>query len=118
MSFGFAEEAVIDKDAGKLGTDCLLEEDGEDGGIDSTGQTAKDLIITDERTDSFTLAFEEFSHSPCAGALAYFIEEIAKDVDPVRRVGNFGMKLDADERDGSVLNGGAEACSGNGEDTK
>ncbi len=115
LAFVFSEEAVVDEDAGELGADGFVEECGEDGGIDATGEAADDVGGADLLADGIDGGVYEVAHFPGAIGVADAVEEVFEDLRAVGGVGDFGVELDADEGFGFVGGGGEGAGGGGGE---
>jgi hypothetical protein len=63
LEFVFAQDAVVDEDAGELAADGLVDEHGGDGGIDAAGETADDVARADLLADPSTVVSMK-----CAGS--------------------------------------------------
>ena len=90
-----AQEAVVDKDAGELVTDRLVDEGGCHGGIDPSAQAQNDTAITDLIADLGADALNEGTHGPVALAAANAVKEVLEDCLAPGGVVHLGMKLHA-----------------------
>ena len=97
------QQAVIDEHAGELIADCLVDEGGGDGRVDSTGQAADDLAIADLGPDVIDRPLDDRDVGPGRAGAGRFVQEVLEDLLTSRRVGHFGMELDAVEPAGRVL---------------
>jgi len=64
VAFFFAEEAVVDEDAGELVADGFVEEGGDDGGIDPAGEATDDAFVADGFFDFLGGFVGEVGHFP------------------------------------------------------
>ena len=108
-----AEEAVVNKDAGELRADGLVQQRGNDGGIHATRKPAQHAVFADAGSDRLDGRFEIVGHAPVAGAAADFVEEVFDDVGTLRGVCNFGVELHAVEGEGFGA-GGRLSCDAHG----
>ncbi len=118
LAFVFSEEAVVDEDAFELLADGFVEECGEDGGIDATGETADDGVApprADLFADGVDGVVDDVGHLPGAVGFADAVEEVFDDLRAVGGVGDFWVELDGVEGLGGVAHGGHGAGGGGGE---
>ena len=112
--FLFPKEAVVDEDAGQLITDRPLQKSCHHAAVHAAGEAADHPVVSHLLSDPIALGVEKLAHSPVAGAAADAEQEVAENVHAVRRVGDFGMELNApdraftmpDRREGTGLRGG------------
>ena len=90
-----AQEAVVNKDAGELVTDRLVNERGRHGGIDPSAQAQNDTAITDLIADLGADALNEGTHGPVALTAANAVKEVLEDCLAPGGVVHLGMKLHA-----------------------
>ena len=104
-----AQQAVVHEDADELVADGLVEQGGDDGGIDAAGEAADDLGVAHLLADALDGLADEVAHLPVAGAAADAVEEVLEHLRAAGRVGDFGVELDAEEFLVRVADGGIGA---------
>ena len=65
--------------------------------IDAAAQPEHDFLVADLSPDARASFFDERAHRPIHGAMADVKDKILQDLFAARRVGDFGMKLQADK---------------------
>jgi len=120
LKFVFAQDAVIDEDAGELRADCFVDQHGRDRGIDSAGEAADDVPGADLLADGGDGGLDEVGRSPVAAGGADIEDEISNQLRTKRGVVNFGMELDGpnfarfvgDSGEGVLTDGDAAEAGG------
>ena len=100
FGFALAQQAVVDEDARHLRADRLQQQRRRHRRIDAAGQAADDAMVADALAQLGHGLFDERADLPDARAAADVVEEVAQDLAAVRRVADFGMKLQADRSAG------------------
>ena len=90
-----AQQAGIDKDAGQLVADRLVQQRRRDRGIDPARQAADDIAVADLVADAVERLGAEQRHRPIAAAAGDLVGEIAQQFRALRRVRDLGMKQHA-----------------------
>ncbi len=62
------------------------------------------LFLADLAADLFDSLFDVMPHRPMSSAPANLVDKIGDDFPAARRVGNFGMKLEAEKFPGAIFN--------------
>jgi len=95
-SFGFftAQKSVIDKDAGKLVTNSLVDEGGDYCRINASGESTDDFTPAYLFFDSGQAILDEVAYCPVSLAATYSVGEILEDSLPLRGVGYLRVKLE------------------------
>ena len=93
FAFAEPEKSVIDKHAGELIADRLVDQHRRDGGIDAARQPADHPALADLTADFFDRLILECAHRPVAGTAGDVADEVAQDGGAVRRVHHFKMEL-------------------------
>lgn len=109
LAFVFAQESVVDEDAGQLVTDGFGDEGGHHGGIDATGEPADDAIGPDDIADALFLLFDERADLPCPVAAADFANEIGQQLSAEFGVSDFGVELEPEDLSVAMSDGGIGA---------
>src|SRR5262249_49937788 len=106
--FGFAgaKHAVVDKNAGELVANGLVNQGGGHTGIHPAAQAEYDVTGADLRPDFFDRLLDVVAHGPVFATAANFVDEIGKELLAARRVRHLGMKLHAKDFLPAVLDGG------------
>ncbi len=99
-------QTVIDEDAGELIADRLMDEDGGDGGIDAAGKAADHPPLADLLADLRDRAILEGGHGPVTGKARNAVDEIGEEPRAIRRMGDFGVELNAVEFPALIGDGG------------
>ena len=97
LPFIFSEQPVVDKNADQLFADRLVQQGGDDGGINPATESADHGTGTNLFANEFDGSIHERSHRPRTFAFADFVEEIMEDQFTARRMRDFRMKLHAVE---------------------
>ena len=92
----FAEEAVVDEDAGELVADGFVDERRGDGGVDAAGEGADDAAVADLGADAGDGVGDEVAGGPVGREAADAEEEVLEEGLAVGRVDDFGVELDAE----------------------
>ena len=91
--FTRAQQTVVNKNAGKLVADGLVQKRRDNRRIDSTAQTQHHFFFADLLPDARARFFNERPHRPIHGAVADMKDEVLQDLFASRRVRDFRMKL-------------------------
>ncbi len=106
LDFSGSHESVIHKNAREAVADGFVKDGCRDGTINATGESADDTFITPDATaDALDRICKKIAQSPVALALTDVVEKIAQDHIALGRMGDFGVKLQADEGAGFVFDG-------------
>ncbi len=100
------QQAGIDKDAGQLVADRLVQQRRRDRGIDAAGQAAHDVTPSDLAADLVDRLAAEQRHRPVAAAARYVVREVAQQLTALRRVDDLGMEQHAVKPALVIGNGG------------
>ena len=92
-TFIHAEKSGIDKDTGQLCADCLVDQCGNDNGVDATGEATDDLFVADLLTDCCDGIVDEGAHGPETLGTTNVVEEVTEHIHSPRSVGNFNVNL-------------------------
>ena len=87
------QQTCVDEDAGEAIADRARDERSGDGRVDPAGKRADRATVADPVADLGDGLFDERGGCPVAGRTADAVEEVAKDLRAVRRVGDLRMKL-------------------------
>ncbi len=109
-----AQQAGVDKDAGELFADRLVDQHRGDRGVDPAGETADHPPLADLGADGADRFGAERGHGPVAGEARDAVGEVAQDHGAAGRVSDLGVELDAidpprlvgDRREGRAGGGG------------
>src|SRR5437763_14132392 len=93
FSLAGAYAASIDEDAGKLVANGLVNTQGRDSGIDTTGEPAYDPLLAYTLPYLLNGLFNHRTGSPAGFASTDAEEEVAYDLFSLRRMGYFRMEL-------------------------
>ena len=93
LGFVFAQEPVVDEDAGELVADRLVQERRGDRRIDPAAQAEHDFLVAHLPPHARAGLVDERAHRPIHRAVADAEDEILDDLLAARRVRHFGMKL-------------------------
>ena len=95
--FGFAgaQQAGVDKDAGQLVADRLVQQRRGDRGIDPARQPADDIAVPDPFANPFDRIGAEQGHRPVAAAARHLVGEVVQQFRPLRGMRHLGMKQKA-----------------------
>ena len=102
----FAQKAVVDKNAGKLLADRLVQESGRNGGIDPAGETEEDAGFANLGPDVGHRVGDKILGGPVLLRTANPDQEIADHVHAAFGVENLRMKLNAVEAAFRILYAG------------
>ena len=100
-----AKKTRINKNAGQLFANRLMDQDGGDRGIHPARQAANHLALADLGADLVDHFAPERGHGPVTAKTGYAMGEIAQDLRALGRMGNLGMELDAIKAAGLIGNG-------------
>jgi hypothetical protein len=105
---------VVDEHAGEIVADGFVDQGCDHRRVDAAGETEDDFAVTDLIADISDSLFDEFIHSPTAGASALFGAEF----DSLLCAEFFACEIEGGELEGSKLFFcfGAFRCSGIGTD--
>src|SRR5579885_861886 len=106
-----AQQTGIDEDAGELIANCAMDEQGRDRGVDAAGKSADDPLRADAAANLFDGLFDGGLCGPVAFAAADAKEEVADDIFALRRVRDFGMKLQPNDASRAAYSGDRIAFS-------
>ncbi len=112
LFFVLAQQAVVDQDATELRADGPVQEGRDDRRIDPARQAANHPIGPDAATNLLDRLLGKIAEPPRAVALANVGQEIGQHRFAQRRVGHFGMELQAVDRQAAVLDGRDRAGGG------
>ncbi len=102
----FAEDAVVDEDAGELVSDGAVDEDGGDGGVNAAGESADDAAVADFFADGGDGFVDEALRRPVGVEAADVEDEVAQDGGSLPGVVDFGMELDGVVAARGIFEGG------------
>ena len=88
-----AEQAVVDEDAGEVGADGAVEQDGGHGGVDATGKAEDHAVVADLRAKLGHRGIDERVGTPGAGASADAEHEVGEETRPVGGMIHLGVEL-------------------------
>ena len=111
----FAEEAVVDEDAGELLADGAVDEGCGDGAVDAAGEAEDDVGVADGLADGGGLGLDEGGHGPVSAAGADAAAEVGDEGGAVGGVDDLGVELDAEEGAVADLDGGELGVVGDGD---
>ncbi len=117
-AFTEAQQAVIDKHAGELVVDRLMDQHGRDGGVDAARQAADHPAGADLAADFLDRLVPERPHGPVAGAARDVAHEIAQQRGAVGRMRHFEMELGGVEFALLVRDRGDRRVGGRGDGVK
>ena len=106
LKFVFAQDSVVDEDAGELVADGAMDEDGSDGGIDAAGESADHAAVADLFADGFDGFVDEALRRPVGSESADVEDEVAQDDRSLPRMVDFGMELHGVELARRIFEGG------------
>ena len=109
-----AQQAIVDKDAGELLPDGLVEQGGGHAGINTPAQSENDPFRPNLVFDFLHRLVNEMPHGPMLAAAADAVDEIGNDFPPARSVDDLGMKLESEKSPVPVLDGGELRVVGGG----
>ena len=89
------QQAGIDKDAGQLVADRLVEQGRRYRGIDTAGETADNPVFTNLAADLVDRLAAEQRHRPVAVAAGDPVREAVQQLSALRRVHDLGMEQHA-----------------------
>ena len=96
------QQAGVDKDAGQLVADRLVQQNRSDRGIDPAGKTAHHVTPSDLTADLVDRVVAEQRHRPVAAAPGNLVREIAEQMRALRRVHDLGVEQHAVKPTGIV----------------
>ena len=108
----FAEEAVVDEDAGQALAHGPVDDQGGDERIDAAAQAAENAPAAGGLADFGGFSFDERAHVPIGNQAGDFEEKIGQDLEAFLRVDDFGMELDAVEIALRILDHGRPGVAG------
>src|SRR5690606_11643924 len=106
FAFAFAQQTVVDEDAGELLADGLVYQRGGYRGIDTAGQPEDDARLADRFADLFHRMLDVILRGPVLRRAADVEQVIANDLGAALGVENLRVKLDAVEITLAVLDDG------------
>src|SRR5579864_8982498 len=110
LEFVFAQDAVVDKDAGEAGFGAVahraVDEHGGDRRVDASREGADRTTVADLFADLFDGGIDEVLSGPGGLGSAKIEREVAQDVFASGRVVDFGMELHGPHAARGVLDGG------------
>ena len=98
----FAQQAVVDEDAGQAVADGPVDQHRGDRGVHPAGQGADDLAVAHLLPDVLGGGLDEGGHGPQRIELADAEQEVAEDLLAPGRVMHFGMELHPVQPPGEV----------------
>src|SRR6516225_1703498 len=90
-----AQQAGVDKDAGQLVADRLVQQHRRDGGIDPAREAADDISIADLTTNFVVRLGAKPRHCPVAAAARNLMSEVAQQLGALGGMCHLGMKKGA-----------------------
>src|SRR6516165_2174576 len=87
-----AQQAGVDKDAGQLVADRLVQQHRRDGGIDPAREAADDISIADLTTNFVDRLGAKPRHCPVAAAARKLMSEVAQQLGALGSMCNLGME--------------------------
>ena len=99
-----AQQAVVDKNAGELGSDCLVQQSRRHARVHPAAQAEHHVLLPDLGADFLHGLLEVAAHGPAFAAPANPVDKVGDDFAAARRVHDLGMKLQAEKFLGAVLN--------------
>ena len=105
LRLAFAQEPVVDEDAGELAADRLVYEQRRDRGVDAARERAEDALRADRSSDAGDLLLDDRGGRPCRRRGGHLVQEVLEDLLPVRRVHDLGMELHAVQPPFAILEG-------------
>jgi len=90
----FAQDAVVDEDAGEAVTNGAGDQHGGNAGIDAAGEAADGVAVADLGADSVDRGLDEVLGCPVRFGAADIEHEVAEQFHALARVGDFRVKLD------------------------
>ena len=115
LGFAEAEQPVVDKDAGQLVADRLVDQHRRHRRIDAAGEAADHFLPADLGADFLDRLLLEGAHGPVAMTPGDFAHEVAQDGGAMRGVYHFKMKLHGIEAPRIVADGGHRRVRRNAE---
>src|SRR5262249_42138319 len=103
--FASSQNAVIDKDTGKLRPDRFVEQRGGYARIHPATQSKDHSFFPDLGPEILDRLFDVISHRPVLAAPANFMNKIGNDLFAARCMRHFGVELKPEEFSRSVFNG-------------
>ena len=100
--FAETEEPVIDKYAGELFADGFVYEDSCNGGVNTAGKGADDIVIAYLFADVFHSDINVVAHGPSALAFADAEQEVFQHLCAFGGMNHFRMELNAEEAAGFI----------------
>ncbi|OPY12022.1 MAG: hypothetical protein A4E69_02474 [Syntrophus sp. PtaB.Bin138] len=104
--FPLAQQAVVDKDAGQLVSDGLVEKQRRDGRVHSAAQSQDDASVSHCGADLLHGIPDKGGHGPAFPAAADEKEKVFQHLLPFRGVHDFRMELESVKAPLRILNGG------------
>ena len=101
-----AQQTIVDKNAGQLVADGLVQQRRRHARIHPAAQAQNDPFAAHLRADFLDGLVDVMAHRPVLAAAADAVDEIGNDFPAARRVDDFGMKLQAEKFPRAVLDGG------------
>ena len=101
----FAQQAVVDEDAGQAVADGPVDQHRGDRGVHPAGQGADDLAVAHLLPDVFGGGLDEGGHGPQGIELTDAEQKVAENLFAPGRVVHFGMKLHPVQPPGEVSDG-------------
>ncbi len=95
LGFAGAQQAGVDKDAGQLVADSLVQQCRRDRGIDPARQAADDIAVADPFADAVERIGAEQGHGPVAAATRDLVGKVAQQFRTLRGMRHLGMKQKA-----------------------
>ena len=89
----FAEDAVVDEDAGEAVADGAGDEHGGDGGVDAAGEAADGVAVADLGADALDGGLDEVLGRPVGLGAADVEDEVAEEFHALAGVGDLGVEL-------------------------
>ena len=108
----------VDEDAGELVADRLMQQHGDDGGIDAARKAENDPALADLLADLSDRGLAEGGHGPVALAAGDMAREVVQKLPAARRMHDFGMELDAIELPLVVGDGGKRRAVAGADDAE
>ena len=120
LGFARAQHSGVDKDAGQLVANCLVQQGRGDRRIDAARQAQHDVAVTHLAADAVEDLRVKHRHRPVAAAAGDLVSKVAQQFRPLRRVRDLGVKQRAvktpavvgDRGKGGGFAGGDRAKSG------
>jgi hypothetical protein len=97
--FGFAraKQAIVDKNAGQLVTNCTMNKRRRNRGINAAGEAQDHFVVANFSPDFAAGLLDKRAHRPIGGTTAGFVEKVFNNVFAQRGVCDLRMKLQPEQ---------------------